>query len=170
MERPQPASSNLMDSLADAPSPHADSHNRLVADILTRYRTLMMLATVQAEEGDRNNATPETMAVAGISMKMEFDGLYSSIKELLTLSRRIKELWVFGPLGSDDADRKAKETQIERDVARVSGLLNGIEAANMEKLARRHGGAWEMLARSEGEASAAAANGAAAPALANAGP
>lgn len=52
-----------------------DIHNRLVADILTRYRTLTMLATVQAEEGDRNNATPETMAVAGISMKMEFDGL-----------------------------------------------------------------------------------------------
>lgn len=52
----------------------ADTHNRLIADILTRYRTLMMLATVQAED-ERNNATPETMAVAGISMKMEFDGL-----------------------------------------------------------------------------------------------
>lgn len=51
-----------------------DNHNRLVADILTRYRTLMMLATVQAE-GERSNATPETMAVSGISMKMEFDGL-----------------------------------------------------------------------------------------------
>ncbi|POR32808.1 Uncharacterized protein TPAR_06998 [Tolypocladium paradoxum] len=155
MERSQPASSNLM-----------DIHNRLVADILTRYRTLMMLATVQAEEGDRNNATPETMAVAGISMKMEFDGLYSSIKELLALSRRIKELWVFGPLGSDDADRKAKEAQIERDVARVSGLLNGIEAASMKELAGRHGGAWERLTRNEGETSAAvpapAANGAAA--------
>lgn len=34
----------------------------------------MMLATVQAE-GERSNATPETMAVSGISMKMEFDGL-----------------------------------------------------------------------------------------------
>lgn len=55
---------------------HPDNHNRLVADILTRYRTLMMLATVQAE-GERNNATPETMAVSGISMKMEFDGLVS---------------------------------------------------------------------------------------------
>ncbi len=36
----------------------------------------MMLATVQAED-ERNNANPETMAVAGISMKMEFDGLVS---------------------------------------------------------------------------------------------
>lgn len=51
-----------------------DTHNRLIADILTRYRTLMMLATVQAE-GERNNANPETIAVTGISLKMEFDGL-----------------------------------------------------------------------------------------------
>lgn len=51
-----------------------DIHNRLIADVLTRYRTLVMLATVQAE-GERNNATPETMAVAGISIKLEFDGL-----------------------------------------------------------------------------------------------
>jgi hypothetical protein len=53
-----------------------DNHNRLVADILTRYRTLMMLATVQAED-EQNNATPETMTVNGISIKMEFDGLVS---------------------------------------------------------------------------------------------
>ncbi|KAG5978795.1 hypothetical protein E4U54_007016, partial [Claviceps lovelessii] len=52
----------------------AYNHNRLIADILTRYRTLMMLATVQAE-GENNNATPETMAVTGISMRMEFEGL-----------------------------------------------------------------------------------------------
>jgi hypothetical protein len=34
----------------------------------------MMLATIQAE-GERNNANPETIAVTGISMKLEFDGL-----------------------------------------------------------------------------------------------
>lgn len=34
----------------------------------------MMLATIQAE-GERNNANPEAIAVTGISMKMEFDGL-----------------------------------------------------------------------------------------------
>ncbi|KAJ2967981.1 hypothetical protein NQ176_g9404 [Zarea fungicola] len=63
MERSQAASSNLM-----------ETHNRHIAGILTHYRTLMMLATVQAE-GEQENATPEAIAVAGISMKMEFDGL-----------------------------------------------------------------------------------------------
>lgn len=60
----------------------ADNHNRLVADILTRYRTLMMLATVQAEQ-DRNNANPEAMAVTGISIKMEFDGLVRLLLSLI---------------------------------------------------------------------------------------
>lgn len=60
----------------DANSLCLDTHNRLVADVLTRYRTLMMLATIQAE-GERNNANPEAIAVTGISMKMEFDGLVS---------------------------------------------------------------------------------------------
>lgn len=38
----------------------------------------MMLATVQAE-GERNNANPETIAVTGISLKMEFDCLVRTI-------------------------------------------------------------------------------------------
>ncbi|KZZ95848.1 hypothetical protein AAL_04144 [Moelleriella libera RCEF 2490] len=135
MDRTQPSSSNLM-----------DNHNRLVADILTRYRTLMMLATVQAE-GERNNANPETMAVTGLSMKMEFEGLDSSIKELLTLSRKIKELWIFGPLGQGDADRRAKEAQMEQDVGSVVTLLNELEGGNMRALAERHGGSWQVLTK-----------------------
>ncbi|KAM0259842.1 hypothetical protein ACHAQJ_003086 [Trichoderma viride] len=149
-----------------------DTHNRLVADILTRYRTLMMLATVQAEQ-DRNNANPEAMAVTGISIKMEFDGMYTSIKEFLTLSRKIKELWIFGPLGTEDEDRKTKEEQLDQDVNRVSELLNQMEAAKMKNLAESHGGTWQPLVREEMEslitASAAAATATTAASTATAG-
>ncbi|KAM0452888.1 hypothetical protein ACHAO4_005307 [Trichoderma viride] len=138
-----------------------DTHNRLIADILTRYRTLMMLATVQAEQ-DRNNANPEAMAVTGISIKMEFDGLYTSIKEFLTLSRKIKELWIFGPLGTEDQDRKAKEEQLDQDVSRVSELLNQMEASKMKNLAESSGGTWQPLVREEMESMIAAAASAAA--------
>ncbi|KAL9485252.1 hypothetical protein ACSS6W_004041 [Trichoderma asperelloides] len=137
------------------------THNRLIADILTRYRTLMMLATVQAEQ-DRNNANPEAMAVTGISIKMEFDGLYTSIKEFLTLSRKIKELWIFGPLGTEDQDRKAKEEQLDQDVNRVSELLNQMEASKMKNLAESNGGTWQPLVREEMESMIAAAAAAAA--------
>ncbi|KAF4580884.1 surfeit locus protein 5 subunit 22 of mediator complex domain-containing protein [Ophiocordyceps camponoti-floridani] len=149
MDRAQPPSSNLM-----------DIHNRLIADVLTRYRTLMMLATIQAE-GDRNNATPEAVAVTGISMKMEFDGLYSSIKELLALSRRIKELWVFGPLGDGDPGRREKEAQVARHVDRVEALIGGFEAAKFEALAGENGGSWR--ARTEASESVPVMSGAAFP-------
>ena len=51
-----------------------DTHEKLIADILTRYRALLQLSTIQAA-GDRANDKPEAMAVVGMSMKMEFDGL-----------------------------------------------------------------------------------------------
>ncbi|KAH7329460.1 hypothetical protein B0I35DRAFT_474064 [Stachybotrys elegans] len=121
---------NLKDTYSDPVT--LDMHNRLVADILTRYRTLMMLATVQAE-GERNNANPETMAVTGISMKMEFDGLYTSIKELLTLSRRIKELWVFGPLMREDPAQGG--LQLDEHVAQVSDLLGAMDTRAMREIA-----------------------------------
>lgn len=76
---------------------------------------------------------------------------YSSIKEFLTLSRKVKELWVFGPLGKEDHERKTKDDQIERDVAQVSDLLNQIEALNMQKLAEGTGGSWSPLTKNEPE-------------------
>lgn len=69
---------------------------------------------------------------------------YSSVKELLTLSRKIKELWVFGPLGREDPDRRAKEAQIDADVAGVSALLEQMQGAGMQDLATKLGGAWEV--------------------------
>lgn len=122
----------------------------------------MMLATIQAE-GERTNEKPEAIAVAGISMRMEFDGLvsspfshhlvrdayevaqYSSVKELLTLSRKMKELWVFGPLGKNDPHRRAKEEQINKDVSEVSRLLGELESSRMVKLAEESGGSWQPL-------------------------
>lgn len=133
MDRSQPASANIM-----------DTHERLIADILTRYRTLMMLATIQAE-GERTNEKPEAIAVAGISMRMEFDGLYSSVKELLTLSRKMKELWVFGPLGKNDPHRRAQEEQVKQDVSEVSKLLAELESTRMGQLAQENGGSWQPL-------------------------
>lgn len=68
---------------------------------------------------------------------------------MLSLSRKIKELWVFGPLGQGDPDRKAKDAQIEDDVALVSGLLNGLDGRRMRDLAQRCGGTWEVLAKED---------------------
>lgn len=77
---------------------------------------------------------------------------YSSVKELITLSRKIKELWVFGALGQQDPSRAAREVRIDDDVAAVAGLLNGLDAAGMRALAEEHGGAWEPLRKEDVQA------------------
>ncbi|KAK8142592.1 hypothetical protein G3M48_008538, partial [Beauveria asiatica] len=77
---------------------------------------------------------------------------YSSVKELLTLSRKIKELWVFGALGQQDPSREARGAQIERDVAQAAEMLNGIEETRMRALAEGHGGTWRPLRREDVQA------------------
>lgn len=49
----------------------------------------MMLATVQAENDDES-PTPEAIAVAGISMKQEFDGLVGIPPFFLSSSHQSK--------------------------------------------------------------------------------
>ncbi|KAH8176479.1 surfeit locus protein 5 subunit 22 of mediator complex domain-containing protein [Sarocladium implicatum] len=120
-----------------------DTHNRCVANILTRYKDLIMLATIQASGDDQASATPEAIAVARISMKHQFDSLYSSIKELLALSRRMKELWTFGPLGREDPDQRAKQEQLDENVRSAHRLLCEVEKGDLESFAKKFGGTWE---------------------------
>lgn len=72
---------------------------------------------------------------------MEFDGLYSSVKELLTLSRKMKELWAFGPLGG----REGEGERVEGDVRKVVELLAQVEGGRVKAGAEGLGGTWEEL-------------------------
>ncbi|TID02121.1 hypothetical protein CH35J_004609 [Colletotrichum higginsianum] len=189
-----------------------DTHNRLIADVLSRFRMLTMLATIQAE-GERKNAEPQTVAVTGMSMQMEFEGLvrrpylssrfpkspplpclghsfpsivsllepradidtqHTSIKDLLALSRRLKELWLFGKLGRGEGDARIQADKLQADVVRCAELLNAIQESRYAGLASAAGGKWAPMGRpeaasanAEGAASAAAAAAAAAPPPAN---
>lgn len=58
---------------------------------------------------------------------------------------------MFGPLGRDDQGARAKEEQIERDVAQVATLLGKVEGEGMKELAEKSGGSWEPLGTDEGE-------------------
>ncbi|SPJ73062.1 uncharacterized protein FTOL_02791 [Fusarium torulosum] len=151
-----------------APTNLLDKHNKLIFEVLKSYRDLMNCATVQAM--DKNNKQdheaqvnklnfrdPETMAAAGIRTQRKFDQLYDNIKELLALSRTIKELWVFGPLDRADTHRKEKEERIDRDVNDVARLLDNLDANSMRALAERNGGTWEPQGEAATSSTAAAA-------------
>ncbi|KAL2753014.1 hypothetical protein ACRALDRAFT_1072775 [Sodiomyces alcalophilus JCM 7366] len=139
MERSQ-ESSNLL-----------DTHNRLIADILARFRMLTMLATIQSE-GESRNIDAQTIAVTGMSMQLEFEGLSTSVKDLLALSRRLKELWLFGRLGGEDEQAKAQAEQLDRDVVRCAELVNSIQAKRYASLASENGGSWEPLVEMRSDA------------------
>src|SRR5690554_6793228 len=71
----------------------------------------------------------------------------TALKDLLALSRRIKELWVFGPLASHDATTRQKAGDLERDVLKVAALMNDLEEGAMKSLAEGHGGVWKEKPR-----------------------
>lgn len=82
------------------------------------------------------------------------------MKELLSLSRRMKELWAFGPLGREDPDQRAKEEQLDGDVRRAYELLCQVEKGNLESLAGKYGGTWEAGNGEEATTTGGGANGA----------
>ncbi|KAF4782906.1 hypothetical protein HER10_EVM0004166 [Colletotrichum scovillei] len=141
-----------------------DTHNRLIADVLSRFRMLTMLATIQAE-GERKNVEPQTVAVTGMSMQMEFEGLHTSIKDLLALSRRLKELWLFGKLGQGEGDARIQADKLQADVVRCAELLNAIQETRFAGIAAAAEGKWVPMGRADGASgeSAAAAAAAAVP-------
>lgn len=176
-----------------------DTHNRLIADVLSRFRMLTMLATIQAE-GERKNVEPQTVAVTGMSMQMEFEGLVSrithshpycelsdsqippasqlgpsmphllsnnaqltirsqhtSIKDLLALSRRLKELWLFGKLGQGEGDARIQADKLQADVVRCAELLNAIQETRFAGLAAAAEGKWVPMGRGDGASGEAGA-------------
>ncbi|KAF6831559.1 cell cycle control protein [Colletotrichum musicola] len=133
-----------------------DTHNRLIADVLSRFRMLTMLATIQAE-GERKNVEPQTVAVTGMSMQLEFEGLHTSVKDLLALSRRLKELWLFGKLGQGERDARIQADELQADVVRCAELLNAIQEKRYAGLAAEAGGTWAPIGRQDAAAAAPAA-------------
>ncbi|KAG8665485.1 hypothetical protein FPOAC2_10560 [Fusarium poae] len=134
-----------------------DKHNKLIFEILRSYRDLMNCVTIQGMDRDNQKdfeaqttkldyRDPETMAAAEIKTQRKFDQLHDNIKQLLALSRTIKELWVFGPLDRADGHRQEKEVQIDRDVQEVSRLLDNFDTNAMRELAEKFGGSYEPQA------------------------
>ncbi|KAG7420312.1 hypothetical protein DER46DRAFT_570828 [Fusarium sp. MPI-SDFR-AT-0072] len=145
-----------------------DKHQKIISEILRSYRDLMNCVTVngmdkekqgdyEAQANKLNYRDPDTMAAAGLRTQRKFDELYESIKELLALTRTIKELWVFGPVDRADEHRKEKEKQIDRDIAEITTLFNKIDANAMRELAEKNGGTWEAQGEAASTAPAAAA-------------
>lgn len=62
-----------------------------------------------------------------------------SVENLLSLTRRIRELWIVGPLRKPGEGDRTEET-IESEVQKVVGILNQLRANKRQQLVSEGGG------------------------------
>ncbi|KAH9887414.1 hypothetical protein F4778DRAFT_756600 [Xylariomycetidae sp. FL2044] len=98
-----------------------DRHNRAIAQILTRFRNMVLAAAAPLPQ----NAVIEHAALNRMAMETESAALITEIEGLLALNREIKALWIRGPLRrpGDDHEREAEIDRKADAVARLYGQV-----------------------------------------------
>ncbi|KAL4742258.1 mediator complex, subunit Med22 [Aspergillus similis] len=107
-------------------------HNRINTDIsqlLQRFENIMATATVES-------TSHTTTAVETYQLDVESTALIRAAEDILSLTRMMKETWLFGKLdtlGEDESETKRRE-ELERDAAVVQKV---IEDAGILKAAQK---------------------------------
>lgn len=97
-----------------------DRKERLVAELLTRFKNLVTLACSPREGG----AGKEVAAAQAFHMEVESTALIRATEDLHRLVRQLKEMWLFGPLkGVGEGEDEGK---IDEDSVRVGELLESL--------------------------------------------
>ncbi|KAI1822984.1 hypothetical protein F4861DRAFT_356816 [Xylaria intraflava] len=98
-----------------------DRHNKIMAEILTRFRNMVIAAT----EPLPGAAAIPRASLNAMTMSNEVSALIKEVENLLALNREIKQLWIAGPLRKPrDVDEEQREKEIDERAARVSKLYN----------------------------------------------
>ncbi|KAJ9299714.1 hypothetical protein DTO271G3_2598 [Paecilomyces variotii] len=105
-------------------------HNRINADIsqlLQRFENIMATATVE-------NTSYTATSVETYQLDVESTALIRAAEDILSLTRTMKETWLFGKLdtlGEDERDIKRRE-QLEKDAVAVK---QAVEEGGLLKVA-----------------------------------
>ncbi|KAK3322945.1 hypothetical protein B0H66DRAFT_555539 [Apodospora peruviana] len=133
-----------------------DRENKLIADVLSGFRGLV----VHGAEKVDNIASIGQAGYNSMAMEILMNGLVrflphhpssfsliintrqkiKSTEDLLALTRRLRELWIVGPLKKPgDGDVEAAEG-MQEDAAAILELLTRLRVDSREKMARESGG------------------------------
>ncbi|KAK3936523.1 hypothetical protein QBC46DRAFT_394912 [Diplogelasinospora grovesii] len=113
-----------------------DRENKIIADILSGFRGLMMHA---AEKVD-NTASAGQAAYNSMAIEIHMNGLIKSTEDLLQLTRQLRELWVVGPLKRPrEGDTEAEES-MRKDISAVSSLLGRLRNESRQKMVQESNG------------------------------
>ncbi|EGD87213.1 hypothetical protein H112_05749 [Trichophyton rubrum D6] len=106
-------------------------HARINADItqlLQRFENIMAAATV-------DNPSRTSSAIESYQLDVESTALIRAAEDILSLTRTLKETWLFGKLetlGEDERDIQRRE-QLEKDVEAVRDMIQQRTQAESER-------------------------------------
>ncbi|KAK2743012.1 hypothetical protein FQN57_004968 [Myotisia sp. PD_48] len=92
--------------------------NANITQLLQRFENIMAVATV-------DNPSLTSSAIETYQLDVESTALIRAAEDLLSLTRTMKETWLFGKLdtlGEDERDTQRRE-QLERDVISVKDAI-----------------------------------------------
>ncbi|KAL1872440.1 hypothetical protein VTK73DRAFT_1518 [Phialemonium thermophilum] len=113
-----------------------DRENRLIADVLSHFRSLVILAT----EPVNKTASAGQAAYSSMAMEIETKGLIKATEDLLQLTRLLRELWVVGPLRKPGEGVAEVEQSIDTEVQDVVSLLNKLREQSRRQMIEDGGG------------------------------
>ncbi|BCR89243.1 RNA polymerase II mediator complex head subunit MED22 [Aspergillus chevalieri] len=99
-------------------------HNRInhnISQLLQRFENIMATATVE-------NTSHTSTAVETYQLDVESTALIRAAEDILSLTRAMKEIWLFGKLdtlGEDERDIKRRE-ELEGDAEAVQKVIEEV--------------------------------------------
>ncbi|KAJ2899822.1 hypothetical protein MKZ38_002764 [Zalerion maritima] len=147
-------SHNLKMFMGKKPQPHAedpasltsgsdilDIEQRAVAGLLSCFRDMVMIQT----EPISDRATIEHAAVNSLKMESKTQEMIKHAEDLLKLTRRIRELWIIGPLRPADGitgepEMSDEDRKLMQDVEAYEKLTNNLAEQKYANLVSSLGG------------------------------
>ncbi|KAK0747304.1 hypothetical protein B0T21DRAFT_1677 [Apiosordaria backusii] len=112
----------------DADTAHnlLERKNKLMADLMTYYRDLINTGT----EPIPANASNSSAAINSLAMENAMLGFITATEDLLSLTRKLRELWIIGSLTKPGAGDEEAREGIKQN---AEGVFSGVNSLKNEQ-------------------------------------
>ncbi|KAK4233840.1 hypothetical protein C8A03DRAFT_38417 [Achaetomium macrosporum] len=104
--------------------------NILTAEIVAAFRDLVNHGAAMVD----NSASTGQAAYNSMALEILMSQIIKSTEDLLTLTRRLRELWIVGPLQAPGAHDAEAEQGMQRDAEQVFAMLNALRDRERQRM------------------------------------
>ncbi|KAK4118571.1 hypothetical protein N657DRAFT_651124 [Parathielavia appendiculata] len=97
---------------------------------MAAFRDLINTAAAPVD----NTASTGQAAYRSMALQTIISGIVKSTEDLLSLTRKIRELWVVGPLKAPGAQDAEAEQAMQQDAEHVFAMLNAIRDSQRQRM------------------------------------